>query len=422
MSSRRRENQRWLPPPGKRSKERAAKASDRSRYAPQDLSRFRPRRRRWRRRFLRSRRLPIRRRRSPHPARRPTLPARWAPGEDRFIRPDVGAGDRPVGASFASRTAVYGTSGAAGTAHPLATMAGIDILKRGGSAVDAAIAINACLGFLEPTANGIGGDCYVMLWDPKERKVMGLAGSGKSPRGLEPRDGVRSRAKNGVLPPYGAVTVSVPGAVDAWWMLHQRYGKLKWAEVLAPAIDLAENGAPVPDLIAWSIRRSHCQFRAAMPGRSRRSTTRSRPGRPEARRRKREASSATPIWRGPLRLIAEGGRDAFYAGPIARTIDAYFKRIGGWLRYEDLAAHRGEWIEPHMTDLSRRRRPCARRQYPGHRDAADAQHPREFRPAAPPASSRRSRSIFRPKPSASPMRIARATTPIRTSPTCRSSG
>jgi gamma-glutamyltranspeptidase/glutathione hydrolase len=277
----------------------------------------------------------------------PDLPPKWASGEDRFIRPDVGPGDRPVGASFASRTAAYGMSGAAGTAHPLATMAGIDVLKRGGSAVDAAIAINACLGFLEPTSNGIGGDCYVMLWDPKARKVMGLAGSGKSPRGLS-LETVRSRAKNGALPAYGAVTVSVPGTVDAWWMLHQRYGKLKWAQVLAPAIELAENGAPVPDLIAWSIRRAIANFR-------------SNAGQIEEidnALKTWAAGGETPktggVFRNPdlartLRLIAEGGRDAFYSGPIARTIDAYFKRIGGWLRHEDLAAHRGEWIEPHMT-------------------------------------------------------------------------
>jgi gamma-glutamyltranspeptidase/glutathione hydrolase len=150
------------------------------------------------------------------PAPDRALPKKWEAGEPRFVRPDVQAGDRPFGASFASRTAAYGLSGAAGTAHPLATQAGIDILKRGGSAVAAAIAIIACLGFLEPTSSGIGGDCYVMLWDPKLGKVVGLAGSGESPRALT-LDIVRSRAKNGALPPRGAVTVSVPGAVDGWW-------------------------------------------------------------------------------------------------------------------------------------------------------------------------------------------------------------
>ncbi|MFN4357947.1 gamma-glutamyltransferase family protein [Sphingopyxis alaskensis] len=277
-----------------------------------------------------------------------TTPPVWESGADRFVRPDVHAGDRPVGASFASRTAVYGLSGAVGTAHPLATQAGIDMLRRGGSAVDAAIAINACLGLLEPTANGIGGDVYAMIWDPRTKKLAGLAGSGKSPRGLDLAT-VRSRARGGTLPAYGAITVSVPGTVDGWWTMHQRYGKLPWKELFEPVIAHAEVGAPVPDMIAYYMRRSLAGFR--QPGRG-----------------IEEIDNALRTWglndgKGPMagqvfrnpdlartfRLIAEGGRDAFYEGEIARTIDAYFKRIGGWLRYEDLAAHRSEWIEPHKT-------------------------------------------------------------------------
>ena len=276
-------------------------------------------------------------------------PQFWPDGDERFLRPDVHAGDRPVGASFASRTAVYGMNGAAGTAHPLATQAGIAILKAGGSAVDAAIAINACLGFLEPTSSGVGGDCYAMVWDPKTKKVVGLAGSGASPRGLS-LDTVRSHAKGGVLPPLGAITVSVPGAVDAWWTLHRRFGKLPWADVLAPAIALAEAGAPVPDIIAYYIRRSMAIF------------ARSGNGIEETRNALRtygladgKGPAAGQVFRNPdlartYRAIAAGGRDAFYAGDIARAIDRYFKRIGGWLRYEDLAAHHSEWIEPHRTD------------------------------------------------------------------------
>lgn len=275
------------------------------------------------------------------------LPARWVPGQDRFLRPDMSGGDRPIGASFASRTAVYGLSGAAGTSHPLATLAGIETLKRGGSAIDAAIAINACLGLLEPTASGIGGDCYVMLWDPKIKRVVGLAGSGASPRGLD-LDTVRARSKNGALPPLGALSVSVPGVVDAWDMLHKRYGKLKWSGLFDPAIDMAEHGAPVPDLIAASIRRSLSIFRR--PG----------SGIEEIDNAVRtyglggDGPKTGGVFRNPdlartYRAIAAGGRDAYYKGEIAKTIDAYFRRIGGWLRYEDLAAHRGEWIEPHST-------------------------------------------------------------------------
>ncbi|MDQ8755225.1 gamma-glutamyltransferase family protein [Sphingosinicella sp. LHD-64] len=278
-------------------------------------------------------------------ARPTSIPGFQPAGEETYARPDLRAGDRPVGASFASRSAVYGRSGAAGTAHPLATQAGIEILKAGGSAVDAAIAINACLGFLEPTACGIGGDVYAMLWDPARRKVVGLAGSGRSPRGLS-LETVRSRARNGVLPPYGAVTVSVPGAVDGWWALHQRYGRLPWRDLFAPAIALASEGAPVPEIISHYMRRSMANF---------------------ARRASEmeEAANARAVWgEGPgvgevfrnpdlartYRMIAEGGRDAYYDGPIADTIERYFRRIGGWMTRADLAAHRAEWSEPFATD------------------------------------------------------------------------
>jgi gamma-glutamyltranspeptidase/glutathione hydrolase len=275
-------------------------------------------------------------------------PDTWQPGQDRFLRPDVHAGDRPVGASFASRSAVYGLSGAAGTAQPLATMAGIEILKRGGSAADAAIAINACLGFLEPTSSGIGGDCFAMLWDPGAGRVMGLAGSGGSPRGLS-LETARSRARNGMLPALGAVTVSVPGAVDAWWMLHQRYGKLKWAELFEPAIHLAEQGAPVPDVIAYYIRGNLAVF--TRPGSGVEETANAM----HTYGLSGHGPAAGGVFRNPdlartYRMIAQGGRDAYYDGSIATTIDAYFKRIGGWLSKADLAAHHGEWVEPHVTD------------------------------------------------------------------------
>ena len=276
------------------------------------------------------------------------LPKHWESSEARFIRPDVTAGDRPVGASFASRTAAYGLNGAAGTSHPLATQAGIDILKRGGSAVDAAIAINACLGFLEPTACGIGGDCYAMIWDPKVKKVVGLAGSGKSPVGLDFAT-AKSRTKGGVLPPLGATSVSVPGTVDAWWTMHQRYGKLKWAELFEPAIGHAEIGAPVPDMIAWYIARALTAFR--QPGAGVEDVENAlktfAPGGVMPR--------AGGVFRNPdlartYRAIAAGGRDAYYTGDIARTIDRYFKRVGGWLSVADLAAHKSAWVQPYSTD------------------------------------------------------------------------
>jgi gamma-glutamyltranspeptidase/glutathione hydrolase len=270
-----------------------------------------------------------------------------AEGALKFDRPDVHAGDRPVGASFSSRSAAYGCSGAAGTAHPLATLAAIETLKRGGSAVDAAIAANACLGFLEPTSSGLGGDCYAMIWDPKLNKVVSLAGSGRSPKSLT-LEIARSRAKNGALPPLGAVSISTPGALDAWWAMHQRYGSLKWAQLFEPAIHLAESGVPVPQIIAYYIGRNLDNFQR--PGFGVEEVANAKhtyaPG--------GSAPKEGEVFRNPdlartYRLVAKGGRDAFYAGPIAHTIDAYFKRIGGWLSYEDLRDQHAEWLEPLST-------------------------------------------------------------------------
>ena len=277
------------------------------------------------------------------------LPTRWEAGEPRFNRPDVRPGDRPFGASFASRTAAYGLSGAAGTAHPLATQAGIDILKRGGSAVDAAIAINACLGFLEPTSSGIGGDCFAMLWDPKAKKVVGLAGSGGSPRALT-LETARGRARNGALPPLGAVSVSVPGALDAWWTLHRRYGKLPWADLFAPAIALAENGAPVPDIIAWYIRGNLAAFLRPTAGVEETANAVRTYGLADGKGPHPGQVFRNPDLARTYRMIAKGGRDAFYNGPIADAIERYFKRIGGWMTRADLAAHHSEWVQPHSTD------------------------------------------------------------------------
>lgn len=260
-------------------------------------------------------------------------------------RPDVRPGDRIDGATFASRSAAWGIHGAAATAHPLATLAAIDMLRAGGSAVDAAIAANAVLGYGEPIACGIGGDCFVMLWDPKTRKVMGLNGSGRSPRGLS-LEAVRARATpKGTIPSHGAVAVSVPGAVDAWWSLHQRYGKLPWKDLFAPAIAHCEDGAPIVQNTAFYLESSNRIF------------TRPGSGIEEVENFKRGLDARWPnpregeVFRNPglgrtYRLIAQGGGRAFYEGEIAETIERYFKRIGGWMTKADLAAHKSEWVEP----------------------------------------------------------------------------
>lgn len=271
-----------------------------------------------------------------------------SPEDETYHRPDVHAGDRPAGASFASRSAALGCSGAAASAHPLATQAAIAMLKRGGSAVDAAVAANACLGFLEPSSCGLGGDCYAMLWDPKQGKVVGMASSGKSPRALS-LETVRARAKNGTIPALGAIAVTVPGALDGWWTMHQRYGKLKWAELFAPAIEYCEQGAPVPQIIGMYIKRNLATF--VRPGTGVEETANAlhtyAPG--------GKAPEEYDVFRNPglartYRMIASGGRDAFYDGPIAQTIDTYFKRIGGWLTRDDFRNHHAEWLEPLVTN------------------------------------------------------------------------
>ncbi len=270
-----------------------------------------------------------------------------AAGAERYDRPDVHAGDRPSGASFASRSAAMGCSGAAGTAHPLATLTAIETLRRGGSAVDAAVAANACLGFLEPTSAGLGGDCYAMLWDPKRRRVVSLAGSGASPRGLS-LETVRARARDGVIPKLGAVSVSVPGALDAWWSLHRRYGRLPWSELFEPAIGMCERGVPTPQVIGYYIKRNLRAF--LRPGSGVEETANAMrtyaPG--------GVAPSEGDVRRNPdlartYRMIAAGGRDAFYDGPIADTIEGYFRRIGGWMTRADLRAHHSEWADPLVT-------------------------------------------------------------------------
>ena len=283
----------------------------------------------------------------------PGRPTEAAPAPSPARPPDpyagIGPGDRITGAPFVGRSTVWGTSGAAATAHPAATLIGIDTLRRGGSAIDAAIAINAALGFLEPTANGIGGDAFCMLWDPAQRKVVGLNGSGNSPRGLSLETARSRRNAEGYLPSYGAVTVNVPGTVDAWWSAHQRYGKLPWKEVLLPVAELCEQGVPVPQVIAWYLERNMGIFDRSA-GIIEENDNRKRIWMSGGRTPKVGEVFANPFLGRTLRMIAEGGRDAFYDGPIADAIEGYFRRIGGWMTRADLAAHRTEWVEPIRTN------------------------------------------------------------------------
>jgi gamma-glutamyltranspeptidase/glutathione hydrolase len=254
--------------------------------------------------------------------------------------PGVTSGfDRHTGEPFASRSEVIAANAMAATSQPLATQVALDILKAGGSAVDAAIAANAALGLMEPTGCGIGGDLFAIVWDAAKRELTGLNASGRSPRALG-LDVFRERGLAQV-PELGPLSVSVPGAVDGWFELHARHGRLSMAEVLAPAIGYAREGFPVSELIAhyWRL---NAPARMEYPGFA---ETFLPGGRPPAK---------GDIFRNPrladtYHRIAEGGRDAFYTGDIARVIDACMTEQGGLLRYEDLASHRSEWVAPVST-------------------------------------------------------------------------
>ena len=256
------------------------------------------------------------------------------------------ASDRVTGKPFATRSEIYAPKAMAATSHPLATQIALQTMRDGGSAVDAAIAANAALGLMEPTGNGIGGDLFAIVWDPKTKKLHGYNGSGRSPKALTLDEFKRRGISD--IPAHGPLPVSVPGAVDGWFALHGRFGKRTMAQNLAPTIRYARDGHPVHEVIAYYWGRS-VPVLSKWPGFAEQFTVDG--GTPEKRRGLRRGET----WRNPnlantLEKIANGGRDAFYKGEIARTIDAYFKANDGFLRYEDLAAHRGEWIEPVSTN------------------------------------------------------------------------
>ena len=249
------------------------------------------------------------------------------------------AGDRITGTSFATRSEVMGQHGMAATSQPLATQVALDILKRGGTAVDAAIAANAVLGLVEPTGCGIGGDLFAIVWDPKTRKLHGLNASGRSPAKLTLAHFQAQGLQK--IPAFGPLPVTVPGAVDGWFALHGKFGKLPMKALLQPAIDYAENGFPVTELIAYYFRLNARRLsgfpnfkKTFMPGGK-------VPGEGEVFR--------NPALARTYQKIAQGGRDAFYKGDIAVAIAAHMKRMGGFLDVDDLSAHRSDWVQPVRT-------------------------------------------------------------------------
>jgi gamma-glutamyltranspeptidase/glutathione hydrolase len=246
------------------------------------------------------------------------------------------AADRVTGATFATRSEVIAPHGMAATSHPLATQVALDILRRGGSAVDAAIAANAALGLMEPTGNGIGGDLFAIVWDAGSGKLHGLNASGRSPRSLS----LDWFIDNGYasIPSFGPLPVSVPGAVDGWFELHGKFGRLPMREILQPAIDYARNGHPVHETIQHYWARS-VERLSEYPGFAEQMTIGGR------------APRTGELWKNPnlantLERIAKEGRDVFYRGDMARVIGDYIQANGGFLSYEDMAAHRSDWVEP----------------------------------------------------------------------------
>jgi len=246
------------------------------------------------------------------------------------------AADRVTGATFATRSDVIAPNAMAATSHPLATQVALDIMRKGGNAIDAAIAANAALGLMEPTGNGIGGDLFAIVWDARSKSLHGLNASGRSPQSLTREWFIENGHES--IPKYGPLPVSVPGTVDGWFELHGRFGKLPMTDILQPAIDYARNGHPVHEYIQYLWQRN-VERLSEYPGFVEQMTIDGR------------APEVGEVWKNPnlantLERIAREGRDVFYKGDIARIIGEYMQANGGFLSYEDLAAHSSEWVEP----------------------------------------------------------------------------
>ena len=218
--------------------------------------------------------------------------------------------------------------------HPRATEAGIEALRAGGSAVDAAVAANAMLAVVYGNACGIGGDAFALVWDPAEAHLYGFNGSGRSPAGLSIQH-VRG-AGHETMPQRGPFTVNVPGAVDAWVQLLDRFGRRSLADALRPAAEAAEHGYQLTRITAGAIRGSLAWFDDAA-----RAVFGSVGGPGDTLRQ--------PLLAASLRAIAEGGREAYYGGAIGGEIARAVQAAGGVLSAEDIAAHRGDWVDPIAT-------------------------------------------------------------------------
>jgi gamma-glutamyltranspeptidase / glutathione hydrolase len=252
------------------------------------------------------------------------------------------AQDRITGKGFATRSEVIAASAMAATSHPLATQIALDIMKQGGTAVDAAIAANAALGLMEPTGCGIGGDLYAIVWDANTQKLYGLNASGRSPQSLS----LEYFRENGIdrIPAYGPLPVSVPGCVDGWFELHEKFGRLHMKEILSPAIRYAEQGFPVTELIAYYLQRGVALHGERFPNVYETYTL-------DGKIIPQKGDIFKNPWLGETyRRIATNGRDEFYKGEIAKVMVDFIREQGGFLNLEDLANHHSDWVEPVSTN------------------------------------------------------------------------
>lgn len=247
------------------------------------------------------------------------------------------AQDRLSGKAFATRSEVLARNGMAATNHPLATQIAIEVLKRGGSSVDAAIAANAFLGFADPGNNGIGGDLFAIVWDEKTEELYGLNASGKSPGSLSV-DKFKAEIEAGKSRTTGPLSVTTPGAVGGWFALHEKFGRLAFSDLLEPTINYAREGIPVSSEVSDNF-----------------STVNLGPGNPsfeatyftsEGRLPRLGELLTNPDLANTLEIIANQGRDGFYAGKVAQTIADQVQAQGGYLSTEDLANNEPEWVDP----------------------------------------------------------------------------
>ena len=248
--------------------------------------------------------------------------------------------DRITGEMFSTRSEVISQNGMVATSHPLASQIGVDILQNGGNAIDAAIAANAALGLMEPTGNGIGGDLFAIVWIENEKKLYGLNASGKSPEGLSLEYFKENDFKS--IPAYGPLPVSVPGCVDGWFELHEKFGKIKMRDILSPTIKYAEDGFPVSELVSYYMKNASNNFKKYPNFKETYYINDSTP--------KKGQIFKNPDLAKTLRVIAKKGKEGFYEGEVANSIANFIQDQGGFLSYDDLKDHKSEWIDPVSTN------------------------------------------------------------------------